>query len=476
MRAPISVTNPRTGSVDYQFVPADAASVRETAQRLRAGQKRWVEGGFGYRAQVLEKWAQEVEKAADAITQALVTDTGRYTISRSEVVSTPKKIRRWAKLGPDYAAETLQHSEEVPSVSFKPQYVPYQLAGIISPWNFPVSLSLIDALPALVAGCAVIIKPSEVTPRFVEPLRATVRAVPELAAVFDILPGDGETGAALVDVVDIICLTGSVRTGRKVAEAAGKRFIPAFLELGGKDPAVVLPGADLDRAVEAILRQGVVNSGQVCLSTERIYVHESVHDEFVDRLAAKARAVEINYPDIHRGHLGPIISPTQAAIIDEHIDDALAKGAKIITGGKVETHEGGKWCRATVMTHVGHDMKLMRDETFGPILPVMPFRTKEEAVALANDTEFGLSAAVFGPTAEAALEVAHEINAGGLSINDAGVQSLTTEAEKTSFGYSGLGGSRMGPAGIMRFFRKKALMIQEGKPRGIDAFREATPA
>jgi acyl-CoA reductase-like NAD-dependent aldehyde dehydrogenase len=336
--------------------------------------------------------------------------------------------------------------------------------GVISPWNFPVTLSLIDAVPALAAGCSVLIKPSEVTPRFIAPLRETLQAVPELAAVVGLVTGDGATGAALVDVVDAVCFTGSVPNGRKVAEAAARRFIPAFLELGGKDAAIVLEGADLDRATDAVLRAACMATGQACLSIERIYVARAVFDEFVSRLVDKARAIGINHPDIATGQLGPLIFGRQADIIDAQLDDALAKGARILCGGKTENLGGGRWCRATVVVDVNHDMQLMTEETFGPIMPVMPFDDVEQAVALANDSTFGLSAAVFAATLDAARAVAARLNAGGISLNDAGLTYQTYEAEKNSFGYSGLGGSRMGPGSILRFVRKQAYLMQTGAP------------
>jgi aldehyde dehydrogenase (NAD+) len=232
-----------------------------------------------------------------------------------------------------------------------------------------------------------------------------------------------------VNQVDAVCFTGSVPTGRKVAVAAAERFIPAFLELGGKDAAIVLPSADLDAATDAILRSSAMASGQVCLALERAYVHESVYEPFVDLLVRKSEQIRLNYPDILQGDLGPLIFERQADIIDAHLDDAVRKGAVIRCGGKTENLGGGRYCRATVVTNVTHDMALMTEETFGPVTPVMSFRTVDEAVALANDSEYGLSGAVFAGTTEEAIEVAKRINAGGMSINDA---SLTRrQARKT---------------------------------------------
>jgi acyl-CoA reductase-like NAD-dependent aldehyde dehydrogenase len=189
-----------------------------------------------------------------------------------------------------------------------------------------------------------------------------------------------------------------------------------------------------------------------------------VFDDFVSRLVDKARAIGINHPDIATGQLGPLIFGRQADIIDAQLDDALAKGARILCGGKTENLGGGRWCRATVVVDVNHGMQLMTEETFGPIMPVMPFDDVEQAVALANDSTFGLSAAVFAATLDAARAVATRLNAGGISLNDAGLTYQTYEAEKNSFGYSGLGGSRMGPGSILRFVRKQAYLMQTGAP------------
>jgi acyl-CoA reductase-like NAD-dependent aldehyde dehydrogenase len=358
----------------------------------------------------------------------------------------------------------------LPQLRFRSQLAPYELVGVISPWNFPMLLSMIDAIPALVAGCSVAIKPSEVTPRFIEPLRATIEAVPALCEVLAILPGDGATGAALIDEVDAICFTGSVRTGRVVAEAAARNFIPAFLELGGKDPAIITASADLECAASATLRASVFNTGQACQSLERIYVEEPVYQPFVARLVKLAQAVTLNYPDIHQGQLGPLIFERQAEIIAEQIADALAQGAQVLTGGEIETLGGGLWIRPTVMTNVNHEMKLMTEETFGPIMPVMRFTTIDKAIQLANDSQYGLSAAVFAGAEAEAEVIARQINAGAISINDGALTGLMYEAEKNSFKFSGLGGSRMGPSGMRRFFRQKALIFQTGQPATLAQF------
>jgi len=460
----LPVRDPRSGAVDLYIGAAGGAEVADAARRLRGAQPAWRALGADRRAVILARWADALEAAQGEIVTALSRDTGRLQVALGEVAGAIRNVRRWSREAPGLLQVAERVSALLPTVKLAGGLVPYPLVGVISPWNFPVTLSLIDAVPALAAGCAVLIKPSEVTPRFVAPLQKTLRAVPELEAVLDFVLGDGATGAALVDVSDAVCFTGSVPNGRKVAEAAARRFIPAFLELGGKDPALVLQGADLDRASDAVLRASCMATGQACLSIERVYVDRRIFEEFVAMLVAKANRIGINHPDISQGQLGPLIFSRQADIIDAQLDDALAKGARILCGGKTSNLGGGRWCRATVLVDVDHRMSLMSEETFGPIIPVMPFYDLDEAIALANDSDFGLSAAVFAATLEEARAVAERLNAGGVSLNDAGLTYQTYEAEKNSFGYSGLGGSRMGPCSILRFVRKQAYLMQTAAP------------
>jgi len=463
----MGVRNPRTGQEDYWFVPPTEAELAERCSRLRAAQPGWRKAGVEARCAAMLRLAEVFESGLERLVQPLSVDTGRIRVSAGEIASVVRNIRRWCERAPALMATEEFDSKVMPSLRIAHQLVPYPLVGVISPWNFPFALSFIDAVPALLAGCAVIIKPSEVTPRFVDPLREAIDSVPEVARVLDFVQGGGETGAQLIGQVDAICFTGSVPTGRKVAVAAAERFIPAFLELGGKDPAIVLASADLDKASDGILRVSCTASGQVCLALERVYVHESVHDRLVDLLVEKGSRLGLGYPNPDDGPIGPLIFERQADIIDAQLDDAVAKGATIRCGGKSRRLGGGRYVPATVVTGVDHTMKLMTEETFGPVTPVMPFRTVDEAVALANETAFGLSGAVFAGTLAEARAVAERVNAGGMSLNDAGLTRETFEAEKNSFGYSGIGGSRHGDAGLLRFFRKQALFAQGGSPAVI---------
>ena len=453
----IGVRNPRTGKIDYWITPPSDRLV-QICTRLRTAQVAWQQSALEKRIQVMQQWNKALLSHKEELTAALVADTGRLSESKLEVDSFLSSIDRWCRLAPDLL-QTESRTTAVPFIRLEQQLVPYPLVGVISPWNFPLLLSAIDTIPALLAGCAVIVKPSEITPRFMQPLVKTIASVPELQDILAYVPGAGDTGSALIKSVDLVCFTGSVTTGKKVAEAAAKQFIPAFLELGGKDPAIVLASADLELATSAILWGSVVNAGQSCLSIERIYVAESICDRFVEKLVAKAKNLKLAYPSVEEGHIGPIIAEKQAAIIAEHLQDAVQKGAVILCGGAVEI-DGGNWCHPTVLTEVNHSMKIMTEESFAPIMPVMPFSLPEEAISLANDTTYGLSAAVFAGSQAEARSVANHLEAGAISINDAGLTAFIHEAEKNAFKLSGMGSSRMGVAALTRFMRKKAFLIK----------------
>ncbi|MEO1405703.1 MAG: aldehyde dehydrogenase family protein [Pseudomonadota bacterium] len=467
----LNARNPRTGEEDFQFEAVDSHEIAAQTAAMRASQSIWAKLTIAQRGEKLLALADSLDRHTDAIASRLEQDTGRRKIARMEVAGASASIRGWVAQAPALLPDGWTDGRSNPAIRHAPQFVPFPLVGVISPWNFPLTLSMIDTIPALLAGCAVVIKPSEVTPRFVDPVMAAI-ADADLRDVLTIVQGDGATGAALMEHVDAICFTGSVATGRKVSAKAAERFIPAFLELGGKDPLVILDTADLELATDAALRGSVLSTGQACQSIERIYVQRALEDKFVARLVEKAKAVELNWPDITKGHIGPIIFDRQAETLQAHMDDAVVKGATVRTGGSIEHHGGGLWLRPTVLTGVTHDMAVMREESFGPILPVMAFDSEDEAVALANDTAFGLSAAVLAGTLEEAEKLGTRIDAGAVSLNDAALTALFHEAEKHSFKASGLGGSRMGAAGFQRFLRRKALIANTGKPLPITAFAE----
>ncbi len=460
----MKIPSPRTGKYDIDLPEYSEAEVSALTNSLREAQSEWWQAGLEKRIEIMLAFADEITQHKPALVAALINDTGRKDESELEVDATVSTIRRWCKQAPDLLDCGHSRAAEIPFIELQQTYLPYPLVGIISPWNFPLLLSLVDAIPALLAGCSVLLKPSEVTSRFVEPLNEILSQLPELSGVLSAVTGGGQTGQAVIEHVDSLCFTGSVATGRKVGEACAKRFIPAFLELGGKDPAIVCADADVDLAAKALCWGSMVNAGQSCMSLERVYVHKDIADEFISKLTANVSQLKHNYPDINQGQVGPIISNKQVDIVKQQLADAKQKGAVFQCGGEVIELGGGQYCQPTIVTNLTADMKLLQEETFAAILPVVIVDSDQQAIEMANDSEFGLSAAVFSCDVDYAKKVASQLEAGAISINDASLTALIHEAEKQSFKYSGLGGSRMGAESIRRFMRKKAFIRNTGVP------------
>jgi len=468
----MKIRNPRTGEDDYEIAPLNGVALAQCAAEMRQRQIAWATYSPSQRCKIMLKFADAIERHRGAIADALILDTGRAAISQIEIDGVIGMIKRCEGSAPFMIARAMAQDRQtsIPSISTSIQLVPYALVGVISPWNFPLTLALIDAISALAAGCAVIVKPSQITPRFIRPLMAAIAEVKELPLT--IIEGDGATGAAMIPLVDYVAFTGSVKTGRAVGVAAASAFIPASLELGGKDPMIILASADPVSAAEIALRASVVNSGQACQSIERVYVARAIAEPFLVALAEKAKAVRVNYPDINSGDIGPFISAAQADIVQSQIDGARAKGAHVLTGGQVETLGGGKYLRPTVLASVTPDMRVIADETFGPVIPVILFDSEDEAIDMANEGVFGLSGAVIAGTVKEAEAVGARLNVGAVSINDGSLTTMVWEAEKSSFGLSGLGASRMGESGLLRFFRKRAMIRQTGSALPLAAYAE----
>lgn len=458
----LNITNPRTGQVDCELNNMSSATVADVASEMREHQKGWQQQTVAQRIGVLEQFADVLTENKQALVDALINDTGRYNETLLEVDVTISGIRRWCKQAPEILALHPARNGEIPFLSISQTHMPYSLVGVISPWNFPLLLSLVDAIPALIAGCSILLKPSEETSRFVAPFNKVLAEVTELQKVFSVVTGAGGTGQAVIENVDSVCFTGSVATGRAVAKACAERFIPAFLELGGKDPAIVCADADLDMAAKALCWGSMVNGGQSCMSLERVYVHKAVADEFKQKLVAEVSKLKHNYPELTEGQIGPVISDKQVSIVKAQLNDAKQKGAVFLTGGEVVELGGGQYCQPTIIDEVTADMKVLTEETFAAVLPVITVDSDEQALELANESVYGLSAAVFSQNIDHAEAIASQLEAGAISINDASLTALVHEIEKQSFKMSGLGGSRMGKESIMRFVRKKAFIRNTG--------------
>jgi acyl-CoA reductase-like NAD-dependent aldehyde dehydrogenase len=384
-------TGERVGSVPI----ATAAEVEAVAARLRAAQPAWQAIGVGGHARWMGKWRDWLLDHADELSTLVQLEGGKsWGDTSGELLLGIQVINYWI----DNAAEFLADESVRPwgaanaTKKLTVVYEPYQLVGVITPWNGPLAGPLLDISAALMAGCAVLSKPSEFAPLA---WQAAVDGWKEIGGpgVLDVVNGFGETGAALVDVVDYVMFTGSVNTGRRIATAAAQRLIPYSLELGGKDAMIVCADADVDRAVDGAMWGGFGFAGQACISVERLYVEEPVYDEFVQKLAAKTSRLRLGMDTKHdySCDVGSMATEQQRAIVARHVEDAVSKGAKVLTGGKAR--DNGFFYEPTVLVNVDHGMDCMREETFGPTVPVMKVRDAAEAIEKANDSRLGWPAA-----------------------------------------------------------------------------------
>ena len=454
------VLNPATGELITPVAVDSLAQVAETVARVRANQAEWEalgnKGRHRWLAQLRDWLIDNHERVADTMqaeTGKVRADAGAEGVYLTDLInfygSKAEKMLGDERVRP--------HSLLLSAKKLRVHYRPYPVVGIISPWNFPLILSLGDAIPALQAGAAVVIKPSEFTPLgLTEIVEAWKREIggPD---VLDCVQGTAETATALIDEADYIQFTGSDRTGKKVMARAAETLTPVSLELGGNDPLVVLRDANVERAANAAAWGSMANSGQICISAERVYVEEPVYDEFVERLRDEVGAIRQGADG--RGYemeVGAMTSPSQTAIVEEHVNDAIANGAHAITGGK-RAEGPGDYFEPTVLVDVDHSMLVMREETFGPVVGVMKVRDSEEAVRLANDTRHGLSGSVFGSKRNAE-EVARRIECGSCNVNDVMVGFLASDVPFGGWKDSGIG-YRHGAVGIKKFCRAGSLVI-----------------
>jgi succinate-semialdehyde dehydrogenase/glutarate-semialdehyde dehydrogenase len=334
---------------------------------------------------------------------------------------------------------------------------PYGVIGIISPWNYPFSIPATETLAALVAGNAVVLKPSELTPLVALELARLLHDSGVPQDVFQVVVGDSATGAALMQSpIDKLVFTGSVATGKRIAVAAAERLLPVVLELGGKDPMLVLDDADLEVASSAAVWGAFVNAGQTCLSVERCYAHRSLYEAFLSACAEKAKKLCVGHGLDPKTDVGPMIHERQLRIAETHVEDAVARGARVVAGGSRLPELGKNFYKPTVLAEVTHEMRIMQEETFGPVLPVMAFDSDEEAVRLANDSEYGLSASVWTRNRERGERLARRIQAGTVMVNDVVSCYGISEAPHGGIKSSGVGRAH-GRFGLEEMVRLKYL-------------------
>lgn len=458
MTTRIDVHNPADGRLVGSVEDESQDSVASKASVLRAAQPEWEELGAKGRARWLFELQNWLLDNSAHIADVLQSETGK---PRAEA---ELEVPAWVDLINYFGrnAEKFLHDDQ-PSPhgllgwtkKLTTAYRPYPLVGVITPWNFPLAMAGLDVPPALVAGAAVLLKPSEVTPLSALEL---ARGWAEIGApeVFAIATGRGETGAAVVDAVDYVQFTGSTRTGQAVARQCVDQLKPYSLELGGKDPALVLADADINRAVHGIAWGGLMNAGQVCVSVERVYVEAPVHDEFVAKLTQRVGELRQGQDGKYfRFDIGPMANMTQRDIVVRHVAEATAAGARVTIGG---TPTGvGTFFEPTVLVDVDQSMSCIQEETFGPTIPVIKVADEDEAVRLANDSQYGLSASVWTGDADRGRRIARRLDVGAVNINDAIANLFSFALPMGGWKQSGTGARLGGATGVRKYCRQTAI-------------------
>lgn len=456
MTARLTSFDPRNLDVVGEVPVTPLEEIPAVVERSRKAFEMWSAIPPSGRKDLLRSFKRVVLDRGEEIARVVAAESGKTVADAYafDVLTTLTLMDHYVRKADKYLKP--RRASTWPYVSTKAwtEYQPLGVAGVISPWNYPFFLSMIPLFSALAAGCSVVLKPSEKTP-------LTGDLIPDLAHAAGLPPdlvqvihGEGEVGAALVEEVDVIAFTGSTAVGRKVAETAGRRLIPAILELGGKDPMLVLDDADLRRSARAAAWSGMLNAGQTCVSVERVYVVDGVYEPFMAELH---RAID----DLRAAtgcprDIGPIIDKTQFEIIESQVADAVSNGAKVAQGGDRVEYADGYYYSPTVLENVDHSMAIMREETFGPVLSVMRVPDAETGLELANDTSYGLHASIWGRDRRRLADLATRIESGTVAINDVAINFIMPTLPFGGYASSGLGVA-FGPEGLRSYCHAKGV-------------------
>lgn len=459
----IRKNDPATGAPLGEFPISSPEVVQEAVQRARRAFPAWSQLSVDERIQRLEKLRKVIAEHGDDYAQRISLDTGKPLGDSllTELMSIPLFIDYYKK-----TASTVLGRRRVPGSILFPgkagyiEYFPMGVIGVISPWNFPFQLSMIPIISALIAGNTVVLKPSEITPLTGEVIRDCFARIGLPLGVLEVVQGDGATGAALVEAdIDKIFFTGSLATGRRVMSAAAKKPIPVELELGGKDAMIVCHDAHLERAAKAAAWGGFVNCGQMCVSVERLFVVDSVHDRFVQLVKNEVDAIRVGAPN-EDADIGPLTSAAQRDIVARHVESARSEGATILSGGSAIERDG-HFFEPTLITNVTPEMTIYKEETFGPVLPVIRVKDEQEALRLANAHEYGLNGSVWTRDTKRGVELASQMQCGQCSVNE-----LVTSVGNPALPFGGVKSSGFGryhgPEGLIAFSHQKAIMVDRG--------------
>ncbi len=451
------VRAPGSGELITTIPMHDAEAAEAAVVEARTAQRAWIRTSFRERTRRMGALARVIRDREQEIGGRVRLETGKpETEALAEVVVSVDLIQYYRRVAPRHLRPRRVSAGWLLGKAAYIEREPFGVIGAIMPWNYPFIMLMDTLVPALMSGNGLVLKPSEYTPW-------TALLVPSLLeeagfpkGLVQVVTGDGATGAALIRAgIDRVVFTGSTATGRKVGAAAGEALIPLTLELGGKDAAVVLEDADLDRAAEGVAYAAFFNAGQTCLSVERALVVESVYDAFLEKVCAYAQTLRVGVGT--DSDVGPLVTAEQFAIVDRQVSDALTKGARALTGGRKLDGEARLY-PPTVLVDVDATMAIMRDETFGPVLPVVPVKDEDAAVAEANSLGYGLFGSVWTGDRERGIRVARRLRSGGVSVNDALSHYAVPSLPIGGVGDSGFG-SRRGLEGLEEMSRARTMLV-----------------
>jgi succinate-semialdehyde dehydrogenase / glutarate-semialdehyde dehydrogenase len=461
----MELRSPVTGEVIGELPTSTAADVEVGAQLAHRAQSEWAARPIDVRARLLLDFHDHLLDRRDDFID-LLQSVGKDRLSAAEeVLHVALTARYYGRTARRYLRSERGEGLLPLLTRLDRHYVPRGLVGVIGPWNYPLTMAISDGLAALVAGNAIMLKPDHQTPLVALAAVELLRTTGLPADVWQVVHGRGTVvGRELIDVSDYVCFTGSTATGRTVATRCAGRLIGCSLELGGKNPLVILDDADVAAAADGAVRASFSNAGQLCVSTERIYVAEPLFEQFTEAFVARTQAIRLgNAPDFEHD-MGSLINHEQLQRVSAHVEDARTKGATVLTGGRRREDLGELFYEPTILTGVSPEMECYAEETFGPVVSVYPVADEDEAVARANESDYGLNASVWTSDHDRGRRVASKIKCGSVNVNEGFAATFgSIDAPMGGMKNSGLG-RRQGEDGIRRFVEVQSVATQTGIP------------
>ena len=451
--------SPLDNQVIGEYKISDETEIKSAFLKAREAQKQWAKTSLQERSEALKVLRQSIAADIDNLVDLITKDSGKTRLEAlmADIYPSLELIKYYEKrINKFLAPEKRSTPMTAPGNRAYVEYQPLGVVAVISPWNYPFQLAINPTITAIAAGNGVILKPSEVTPavgQYVGDIINSIERIPD--GLIQVMHGYGDTGAKIIAASpDKIFFTGSVGTGKKIMEAASQNLIPVELELGGKDPMIVFDDANLVRASKAAAYGGFANTGQLCVSIERLYVQENIADDFIKLVKEEASKIRFT-KDPTSGDIGPFTHPDQAGKVEKQIKKALDSGAEILFDGRKNNQPG-----PVIMNKVSHEMEIAREETFGPVIPIIKFKDTDEAIELANDSDYGLNSSIWTKDIDKAKRVASSLETGNCMINDliknVGNPDLPFGGTKNS----GIGRYH-GPEGLRSFTNQKSIMINK---------------